>query len=1090
MKVKYLPILLLFLLGCKERNTMFTLVPAKSSGLYFINNIAESDTLNALTFEYIYNGAGVATADFNNDGLADIFLAGNITSSKLFLNKGDLKFEDVTAAAGVSTAHWCTGVSAADVNGDGWMDLYVSTIHPDIAKSAPNLFFINEGTDDKGVPHFSERAGSLGVADSAYSSQAVFLDYDLDGDLDMYLLTNAIESYTRNAPIGQRRDGTGKSVDKLFKQDTVGGAMHFTDVSARAGILEEGWGLGIIVNDFNQDGWPDIYCANDFLSSDQLYINRRDGTFVNDISKCMNHQEFNGMGTDMADLNNDGLNDLVVVDMMPDDNLRQKTMFSGTGYDRFSRSIRMGYQPQYVRNVLQRNNGNMTFSDVGYQAGIYATDWSWSALLADFDNDGLRDILFTNGYPKDITDMDFVAYSKDASRFGTEELKRRNAAKAIRDLGGVFKPNFIYRNLGDLSFANVAAEWGLGKPAYSNGAAYADLDNDGDLDLVIANLNDEVHLYRNNVNAMRPDQANYLKVAFKGTAGNRQGLGGKVWVYTTGEVHYAEQQLQRGYLSSVDPVMHVGLGPVATIDSVVVVWPGGRRESRHNVQANRLLTLSVADARRTAYPSTNIEPLLALRDVPAIVQHENEFVDFKSGQATLPHKFSQSGPPLAVGDINGDRRDDFIVGGPAHNSAKIGVQQPDGTFRLDSLPAKDAEDTGLLLFDADNDGDNDLYCVSGSSEFGRQSEHYQDRLYLNDGKGKFTLTPSALPRIESSGSCVVAADIDHDNDLDLFVGGRVIPVSYPLAPRSYLLINEGGTFTDRTAQIAQALDSIGMVTSAAFADIDNDGWTDLIVAGEWMPVTVFSNRDGKLSKTREYHSGWWNSLAPADYDGDGDTDFIAGNLGLNTVLQASPGKPVSVYASDFDNNGSTDMFISRYNGDREYPVHYRETMTEQVAGLRKILKSYADFGRMEMKDVLNFFGKKEITTKRVEDFRSSYFENTGDGNFVVHPLPSVAQTSPLNSIVVCDVNGDSKPDFLGINNSFSEEPLSGNYDAGIGLCALGNGDGTFRFLPPAQSGFCVRTDARAIASITAGGNQCWLISSNQAPLVMYSKKIP
>jgi hypothetical protein len=1093
--VRILSIALLLALatGCREKTTVFHLVSPEKSGIIFANIIEESDSLNALTFEYIYNGAGVGAADFNNDGRTDLFFAGNLAESKLYLNQGNLVFKDATADAGILTDHWCTGVSVVDINKDGWMDVHVATIHPDPDKRVPDMFLINLGAGENGISRFENRAAELGVADSSYSTQAAFLDYDLDGDLDLYLLTNAIENYTRNAPIGQHTDGTGKSVDRLYRNDTMeDGSIRFTDVSREAGILAEGWGLGVAVNDFNDDGWPDVYCANDFLSSDHLYINQRDGTFRDEIGAYMNHQEFNGMGADIADLNNDGFNDLVVLDMMPDDNLRQKTMFSGTGYDRFMKSLAMNYQPQYVRNVLQRNNGNHTFSDIGYQSGIYATDWSWAALLADFDNDGLRDIFITNGYPKDVTNMDFVSYSAQASMFGTDELKKKNAIKAIRDLSGVFKPDFLFHNKGNFHFENVAAEWGLATPSYANGAAYADLDNDGDLDLITNNLNETARIYENTTNPGTGKGAAFLRIQFAGPAGNPQGIGSKVWVYANGQTYYGDQYVQRGYLSTVEPIMHFGLGEATQVDSVVIVWPGGIKEVIGITPVNKVITADYRNAKGTYSAPERPNPLFTMSaPAPGMIQREQDFVDYKHGQPTLPHKFSYLGPCLAVGDMNGDGLDDFVIGGPAHQRAKLFFGKPGGGYRIDSLESKTSEDVGVLLFDADNDGDLDLYCVSGSSEFGKSSTHYQDRLYQNDGKGRFSLKEGALPKIESSGSCAVAGDFDNDGDQDVFVGGRVVPTAYPISPRSYLLRNDGrGNFEDVTLSVSTGLDSVGMVTSALFSDTDNDGWQDLIVAGEWMPITTFRNESGRFTKAKTLKTGWWYSLAQGDFDNDGDMDYLAGNMGLNSVLQVRDQEPVSIYAKDFDANGSIDPFISRYINGKEYPVHYRETMTGQIAGLRKLLLTYEQYGRMEMSQVLDFLGRDGMIVMRADCFESSYVENLGNGEFELHPLPSEVQVSPINSISVCDLNDDGNLDFLAVGNSFSEETLTGFFDAGIGVCALGNGDGTFRLLPPAYSGFCVRTDAKAIGEIKNGTTKTWIVTSNSAPLMSFTLSQP
>nr|MCU0354327.1 VCBS repeat-containing protein [Cytophagales bacterium] len=920
--------------GLFESEKGFERMAAAHTGIRFNNQITESDTFNVLRFEYIYNGGGVGVGDVNNDGLTDVFFAGNQVSSELYLNRGDFKFENVTEAAGVRTNRWCTGVALADVNQDGWLDIYVSTVHPHKDKSVPNLLFLNRGADAKGNVRFEEVAARVGLADSSYATQAVFFDYDRDGDLDCYLLNNSLEDYNRNQPVGQRTDGSGKSVDRLYQNTgpTADGLPVFQNVSKQAGIQTEGWGLGVVVNDINQDGWPDVYVANDFLSNDHLWINNRNGTFTNRLKQYFKHTEHNGMGVDIADINNDGLNDVVAVDMMPDDNLRQKTMFSSTGYDRFFTNLRQSYLTQYVRNTLQINNGPspvadssetpVTFSDIGYLAGIYATDWSWSSLLADFDNDGHRDLLITNGYRKDVTDLDFVTYSNDAAMFGTDETRLQKAIETVNGLEGVKKPNFLYRNKGDLTFEDMTEPWGLKIPSFSNGAAYADFDNDGDLDLVMNNINDEAFVYRNNLlsgqRAEGRGQNNFLRIKLKGDKGNTTGVGAKVWLHYAGQTQYAEHQLQRGYKSSVEDAEHFGLGNHARLDSVVVLWPGGKRQRLANVNANQTLTLSEKDAvpagsgifnlgkNQPKRTSTTWFAEVAKEHGLAFRHQEEDFPDFKSGQALLPRKHSQQGPAAAVGDINGDGLDDVFLGGPARRPGVFFVQKPNGTFVKslleDSVRAKTAEDAGVLLFDADNDGDNDLYCASGSSEFGKNLKNYRHRFYRNQGKGNFQLDSAALPVVETSGSVVTAADFDRDGDLDLFIGGRILPTRYPYPPRSYLLQNDGkGRFRDITPQAAPDLQTPGMVTAALWTDYDNDNWPDLLLVGEWMPITLLKNEGGKTFTHSRIHAfthsvGWWNSLAAGDFDNDGDTDYVAGNLGRNSLYQASEKEPVCVYA--------------------------------------------------------------------------------------------------------------------------------------------------------------------------------------------------
>ncbi|XWW47410.1 VCBS repeat-containing protein [Fibrella sp. USSR17] len=1082
------------------KKPVFSLVSSANSHLTFTNTITETDSFNVLNFEYIYNGGGVGIGDVNNDGLQDVFFTGNMVSSKLFLNKGALTFSDITLPANVSTTAWCTGVAMVDINQDGLLDIYLCTVHPDKTKSAPNLLFINKGVDAAGIPRFVESARQVGLADTSYSTQATFFDYDLDGDLDMYLVNNGLEDYNRNVAVGQKTDGTGRSLDKLFRNDGLqpDGLPRFTDVSRQAGINTEGWGLGVVTNDINRDGYPDLYITNDFLSNDLMYINNQDGTFTNKINLALKHQEQNGMGVDMADLNNDGLNDIVAVDMLPDDNLRQKSMFSDINYDQFQTVLNRKYQPQYVRNTLQLNNGASaqglpTFSDVGQLAGIEATDWSWSPLLADFDNDGNRDILITNGYPKDVTNLDFSIYSKDASMFGTKEAKLRNITEATNKLEAIDKPDFLFQNKGNLAFTNVASEWGLKEHAVSNGAAYADLDDDGDLDLVMNSIDSEALLYENHIqDADAKTKPNYLRLKLAGSKGNPTGLGAKLTIwYRGGQQQYAEQVIQRGYTSTVEPFVHFGLGDQAMVDSLLITWPGQKVQKLTNVTANQLLTLHEDRARPgTSSGGPEPAPLFSLapsQTTPPYKQTELDFVDFK-WTSLLPRKYAQSGPGIAVGDVNGDGLDDFIVSGSAGNPATIFLQRPDQTFSVDHLPAKESEDMGLLLFDADNDGDQDLYCVSGSSEFGADEKAYQSRFYRNAGKGVFQLDTTALPLISASGSCVVASDFDKDGDLDLFIGGRLVPGQYPTAPASYLLKNDGkGHFSDVTDQVAPALRRAGMITSALWTDYDNDGWVDLLVVGEFMPVTFHKNNQGKTlgqqSVVLPNSVGWWNSVVGGDFDNDGDIDYIAGNLGLNSRYRASAEQPVCLYAKDFDNNGRIDPILCRFIQGKEYLTHPRETLSTQMVSMRRRFIHYSDYGNATFSDVFDADALKGALVFKATNMASSYIENKGNGQFTLRPLPIQAQFSPLFGLHITDVNGDGNLDVLGVGNEYSTEPLTGWYDAGIGTCLLGTGTGTFTALPSAQSGFLVDMDAKAFAEVRlASGQPLYVVTQNQDSL--------
>lgn len=1083
----------------QDEKKLFQLLPSSDTGVTFKNQLTETDSFNVLSFEYIYNGAGVGVGDVNNDGLTDIFFAGNMVSSALYLNKGNFEFEDISEKASVKTNVWCTGVSLVDINQDGLLDIYISTIQPHPHKPAvPNLLYLNQGVDKEGIPVFEEIAARVGLADSSYATQAAFLDYDLDGDLDMYMLTNALESYNRNQIMGLRNDGTGKSVDKFYRNDGVeDGLPVFKDVSEEVGIQAEGWGLGIVVNDINRDGYPDLYIANDFMSNDHLYINTGDGRFVNTIGSMLKHQEQNGMGIDIADINNDGLNDIVVLDMLPDDNLRQKTMFSTVGYDRFRLFREKGYEYQYIRNVLQLNNGNNSFSDIGYLSGIYATDWSWSSLLADFDNDGYRDLFVGNGYRKDVTDQDFIAYGKELAMFSTDRNRMKHIREEVEKLPGVRKPNFLFRNNGDLTFTDKAKEWGLDQPSYSNGAAYADLDNDGDLDLVTNNINDEAFIYRNNlITGESKSDHDFLRIRLQGEKGNLAGYGTTVTLYANGKVHYGEHQTIRGYKSTVENIEHVGLGkvPSGKVDSIKIMWAGGKSQLLRDIPVNQVITVKKSDAAETHRQRVPSVTMLTESHNAFGIQYqhrEDEFVDFLEGQFLLPHKHSQSGPGITVGDVNGDGLDDFIVGGSAGKRAKIFLQQTNGTFKTDSLPVKVAEDMGILLFDADNDGDQDLYCVSGSSEFKRDKVNYQDRFYRNSGKGKFILEANALPELTSSGSCVVANDFDRDGDLDLFIGGRVVPLRYPETPESYLLVNRGdGTFENRTSTFSSVLGSVGMVTSAIWSDVNNDNWTDLVVVGEWMPITIFINEKGKsfTPVTLENSAGWWNSISGGDFDNDGDIDYIAGNLGYNSIYKASVDEPVTVYAKDFDNNGSVDPILCRYIQGKEYPVHPREALTGQIPALRGVATRYSLYGGMGIHDLFSQEKLENAKVLKSTMLASVYIQNNGNNTFEVKPLPLEAQFSPMFGIQITDLDEDGNLDILSVGNSYACEVLSGYYDAGIGNYLQGDGNGKFKAVPVTQSGFFVDGDAKAIARlISKDGKELFIVTQNRDSLKIFMK---
>ncbi len=1064
--------------GCREDDgRLFRTLPQEETHVDFINAVQETDSFNILTDEYIFNGGGVGVGDFNNDSLVDLFFSGNLVGNRLYINRGDMEFEDVTGQAGIAANDiWAAGVNIVDINNDGLPDIYVNASYRNIPADQTNRLFINLGYDENGVPKFQERAEQYGIADDGPSTHSVFFDYDLDGDLDLYILTNIFIKERTRRMNPKVTDGSSATTDKLYRNNGNG---TFTDVSREAGINIEGFGLGIALLDVNKDGYPDIYVSNDFISNDLLWVNNGDGTFTNRIAEYLKHQCFSSMGDDASDITNDGNVDLLTLDMLPDTNLRVKTMFNGTNIYFDDLLLEKGYELQYVRNCIQLNNGNGTFSDVGMALRMHNTYWTWSILAADFDNDGAKDVAISNGIPRDLTDYDFarVRFSRIAAFKTTKQL--------LEMIPRAKTSNYFFRNLGDKHFENATESWGLHRPSYSNGAAFADLDNDGDLDFITNNVNDYAFIQENRSEKYLPGR-HWLMISLVGSENNRDGIGTRITLRYDGKMQYYEHFPYRGYLSSVDPNIHFGLGEKDTVDSLVVEWPGGNRQILTGVKANRRITLRYDESSKVQ-EHENPPPKLLFKHVDdpglASFQHyDRKFMDYLI-QRLLPHVHSQLGPGMAVGDVNGDGLEDLVVGQGRGAPAVLFVQDAKGNFHLQTIAdTTDREDLGVLLFDADGDGDQDLYLVSGSSEFHNHDWHFKDRLFLNDGTGRFYYDPEALPDIKISGSVVTAADYDRDGDLDLFIGGRLIPQYYPKDERSVILRNEGGKFTDATESVLPGLMKAGMVSSALWTDFDNDGWIDLMIAGEWMTVRIFKNSDGIFHEITaeaglDSASGWWNSMVPADFDRDGDVDYILGNQGINNKFWVTREKPLQIISNDFDRNGRFDFVISSWREGHYYPVHLRNDLIKQIPVMRKKFPTFRDYG-LATTDQL--FSEKELAhaSKKIAcEMESSYLENLGSGRFALHALPIEAQFAPVFGMLADDFNGDGTADVLMVGNNYGTEVFTGRHDAFIGLFLAGDGKGTFTPLSVTKSGFFVDGDAKALVQIYGPDQEMKIVTS-------------
>ncbi|SKC87418.1 VCBS repeat-containing protein [Ohtaekwangia koreensis] len=1051
--------------------TLFKLLPPAVTHIDFSNTLTEAFNTNVLIYEYFYNGGGVAAGDINGDGLDDLYFTANMAADKLYLNAGGMKFTEITQPSGIHTRNgpWKTGVTMADVNGDGKLDLYICYSGNLRPERRVNELYINYGNDANGIPQFKEEGKKYGLDSPSTSTQGYFFDYDRDGDLDMFLLNhniNALPVLNEASTAQMLKEQDPASGVRLFKNVN----NHFDDVTAKSGISSTAltYGLGAGLADLNNDGWTDIYITNDYNVPDYLYINNGNGTFTDKLKSMIGHTSNFSMGNDIADVNNDALPDIFTLDMLPEDNHRQKLLLAPDNYGKFDLNIRIGFYYQYMRNMLQLNNGNGTFSEIGQLSGVSNTDWSWAALFADYDNDGWKDLYITNGYLRDFTNMDFVKYMDNYVQ-QKGRLMREDVLELVHKIPASNLTNYIFRSNGDLSFTKANTAWGFTNTSNSNGAAYSDLDNDGDLDLVVNNINAPAFIYQNETN--KKSQHHYLKIKLEGAGKNTVGLGTKIIVHVKGAKQTLEQMPSRGYQSSVSPTLHVGLGKEANIDSMQIIWLSGKQQKIKNIKSDQLITVREIDADSKYIPSRTPGPVFTEKAILPFAHEQERVNDFKR-QPLMVNPMSFSGPCLAKGDVNGDRLEDIYAGGGVNQAGELFLQQKNGQFVRKNQPAFEADkkndDTDAVFADVNKDGYTDLYvCSGGYHNFMPEDEALQDRLYINDGKGNFKKNTDALPPMRTSKSCVRVSDVNGDGYPDLFVGSRVIPGRYPETPSSYILINDGkGNFKDAIATLAPALQTIGMVTDAAFTDLNGDGKNDLIVIGEWMPVTVWIQENGKfIEKTSDYFSqkyrGWWNKILTGDFNQDGKTDLIVGNTGLNTQCKVSDAEPAELYFKDFDNNGSVDPILCTFIQGKSYTYVTRDELLEQIGSKRKRFPDYKSYADATLQDIFTPEELNGVSKLSANCLRTTLFLSDAQGKFHKKTLPVEAQVSPVYVIMQLDYNHDGKDDLILGGNIQHARLKFGKYDANHGILLEGDGNGNFKYVTQQQSGLKLIGDVRS-----------------------------